>query len=226
MRYRDRREAGRRLASLLEGFEDRVDVTVLALPRGGVPVAYEVTRALHVALDIVAVRKLGVPGQPDFAMGAIAFGGIVVLDEDLVETMRIMPAGLERVIAAERAELVRSERLYRGSRAPLDVRDRTLILVDDGLASAASVQAAILALRRGKPASITVASPVGSRHACRAVAAIADGCLCPAMPEPFYAVGLWYEDFRHPTDAEVTALIAGARAEASSGVTRASHARA
>lgn len=227
MRYRDRREAGRRLALLLDGFEDRVDVTVLALPRGGVPVAYEVARALHVALDIVAVRKLGLPGQPDFAMGAIALGGIVVVDEDLVETMRITPASLERVIAAERAELARSERLYRRSQAPLDVRDRTLILVDDGLASAASVQAAILALRRGKPASIMVASPVGSRRACRTIAASADGCLCPAMPEPFYAVGLWYEDFRDPTDAEVAALIAGARAEASSGVTRAvSHARA
>lgn len=226
MRYRDRRDAGRRLALVLDGFEERRDVTVIALPRGGVPVAYEVARALHVALDIVAIRKLGLPGQPDFAMGAIAFGGIVVLDEDLVETMRITPAALERVIAAERAELARREGLYRGSRAPLDVRDRTLILIDDGLATAASVQAAILVLRRGKPASIIVASPVGSRQACRTIAASTDGCLCPAMPDPFYAVGLWYEDFRDTSDAEVTELLARAWADASSRVTRAkSHAR-
>jgi putative phosphoribosyl transferase len=210
MRYRNRRDAGRRLALVLDAFEERRDVTVLGLPRGGVPVAYEVARALHVELDIVAVRKLGLPGQPAFAMGAIAPGGIVVLDEDLIAMMGVTPAALERVIAVERAELTRRERSYRGSRPPFDVRDRTLILVDDGLATGASVQAAITALRRGKPASIIVASPVGSRQACDAIAAVTDGCLCPVMPEPFYAVGLWYEDFSETTDDEVRALLARA----------------
>lgn len=207
MRYRNRREAGRRLALVLDAFQERRDVTVVALPRGGVPVAYEVARALHVGLDIVAVRKLGLPGQPEFAMGAIALGGIVVLDEDLISMMGVAPAALERVIAVERAELARRERSYRGSRPPLDVRDRTLILVDDGLATGASVQAAVTALRRGKPASIVVASPVGSSEACHAIAACTDGCLCPEMPEPFYTVGLWYEDFSDTRDAEVTELL-------------------
>jgi putative phosphoribosyl transferase len=207
MRYRNRGEAGRRLALVLDAFEERLDVTVLGLPRGGVPVAYEVARALHVELDIVAVRKLGLPGQPEFAMGAVALGGIVVLDEDLIATMGVTPAALERVIAVEQAEVARRERLYRGSRPPLNVRDRTLILVDDGLATGASVQAAVIALRRGKPASIVVASPVGSSEACHAIAACTDGCLCPEMPEPFYTVGLWYEDFSDTRDAEVTELL-------------------
>jgi predicted phosphoribosyltransferase len=210
MRYRNRHEAGQRLALELDAFEGRADVTVLGLPRGGVPVAYEVARALHVALDVFVVRKLGLPGQPEFAMGAVAFGGIVVLDEELIALMHVTPAALERVIAVERAELTRRERSYRGSRPPLDVRDRTLILVDDGLATGASVQAAITALRRGKPASIIVVSPVGSRQACDAIAAVTDGCLCPVMPEPFYAVGLWYEDFSETTDDEVRALLAKA----------------
>ena len=214
MRYRDRREAGRRLALVLGAFEERLDVTVLGLPRGGVPVAYEVARALHVELDIVAVRKLGLPGQPEFAMGAIALGGIVVLDEDLIAMMGVTPVALERVIAVERAEVARRERSYRGSRPPLDVRDRTLILVDDGLATEAGVRAAVTALRRGKPASILVASPVGSREVCRAIAACTDGCLCPEMPEPFYTVALWYEDFSATSDSEVTELLNHARASA------------
>lgn len=213
MRYRNRREAGRRLALVLDAFKDRLDVTVLGLPRGGVPVAYEVARALHVDLDTVAVRKLGLPGQPEFAMGAVALGGIVVLDEDLIATMGVTPAALERVISVERAEAARRERLYRRSRPPLDVRDRTLILVDDGLATGASMQAAVTALRRGKPASIVVASPVGSSDACHAIAACTDGCLCPEMPEPFYTVGLWYEDFSDTRDADVTELLGRAWAK-------------
>lgn len=214
MRYRDRREAGRRLALVLGAFQGRPDVTVLGLPRGGVPVAYEVARALHVELDIVAVRKLGLPGQPEFAMGAIALGGIVVLDEELIAMMGVTPAAVERVIAIERTEVARRERSYRGSRPPLDVRDRTLILVDDGVATGAGVRAAVTALRRGNPASIVVASPVGSRQACRALAASTDGCLCPEMPEPFYTVGLWYEDFSVTSDAEVTELLKRARESA------------
>ena len=210
MRYRNRREAGQRLALELGAFAGRSDVTVLGLPRGGVPVAYEVARALHVDLDVFVVRKLGLPGQPEFAMGAVAFGGIVVLDEELIASMRVTPAALERVITGERGELTRRERSYRGSRPPLDVRGRSLIVVDDGLATGASAQAAITALRRGRPASIVVASPVGSAKACEAIAAVTDGCLCPVTPEPFYAVGVWYEEFRDASEAEVRELLADA----------------
>ena len=209
MKYRSRYEAGQRLALSLGAFEERPDVTVLGLSRGGVPVAYEIARALRVALDVFVVRKLGLPGQREFAMGAVASGGIVVLDHELIARMRVTPAAVERVIAEERAELARRERLYRGSRPPLDVRGRTIILVDDGLATGASVHAAIAALNRQGPASIVVASPVGSREACRAIAAITDGCLCAAMPEPFYAVGLWYDDFSETTDDEVRTLLGG-----------------
>lgn len=208
MKYRNRYEAGQRLALSLGAFEERPDVSVLGLPRGGVPVAYEIARALRVALDVFVVRKLGLPGQREFAMGAIASGGIVVLDKALIARMRVTPAAVERVIAEERAELARRERLYRGSRPPIDVRGRTIILVDDGLATGASVQAAIAALKRQGPASIVVASPVGSRDACGAIASITDGCLCAAMPEPFYAVGLWYDDFSETTDDEVRTLLA------------------
>jgi predicted phosphoribosyltransferase len=185
---------------------------VLALPRGGVPVGYEVARALRVPLDVFVVRKLGLPRHPEFAMGAIASGGIVLVDEDLISRLRIPEAAVQQVITAERAELARRERLYRGSRPPLDVRGRTIILVDDGLATGASMQAAIAALKRLGPASIVIASPVGSREACRAIAALTDGCLCSAMPEPFYAVGLSYEDFGETTDDDVRALLASAGA--------------
>ena len=214
MKYSNRHEAGQRLALSLGAFEERPDVIVLGLPRGGVPVAYEIARALRVALDVFVVRKLGLPDQREFAMGAIASGGIVVLDHDLIARMRVTPAAVERVIAEERAELARRERLYRGSRPPLDVRGRTIILVDDGLATGASVQAAIAALKRQGPGSIVVASPVGSRDACRAIAAITDGCLCAAMPEPFNAVGLWYDDFSETTDDDVRTLLAGTWAPA------------
>jgi predicted phosphoribosyltransferase len=207
MQYRNRYEAGQRLALSLEAYEGRPDVTVLALPRGGVPVAYEVARALHVPLDIFVVRKLGLPWQPEFAMGAIASGGALWLDENLIARMGIPAAAVDRIIARERAELLRREHLYRGSRPPLDVRGRTIILVDDGLATGASVQVAVTALKKRRPASIIVASPVGSREACRALAAITDGCLCAAMPEPFHAVGLWYSDFSETTDDEVRALL-------------------
>ena len=220
MRFRNRRDAGERLALSLSNFDWRPDVTVLGLPRGGVPVAYELARALHVPLDVFVVRKLGIPGQREFAMGAIASGGIVLLDEALIAQMRIPAFAVERVIAAERAELARRERLYRGSRPPLDVRDRTIILVDDGLATGASVQAAIAALKRQGPASIVVASPVGSREACGAIAAITDGCLCSAIPEPFHAVGVWYGDFSETTDDEVRALLERAWAFSPDGVTQ------
>lgn len=207
MRYRNRYDAGRRLALALHTFEGRADVTVLALPRGGVPVAYEVARALGVPLDIFIVRKLGLPGQREYAMGAIASGGITLLDDQLIAQLRVPRAAVDDVIAGERAELQRRERLYRGTRPPLDLRGRTVILVDDGLATGSTMQAAIAAVREQDPASIIVASPVGSREACRAIAALTDGCLCAAIPEPFHAVGLWYEDFGETTDDEVRTLL-------------------
>jgi predicted phosphoribosyltransferase len=208
MRYRDRYEAGRRLALALQSFEGRADVTVLALPRGGVPVGYEVARALGVPLDVFIVRKLGLPGQREFAMGAIASGGVTLLDQQLIAQLRVSRAAVDDVVAAERAELARRERLYRGSRPPLDLRDRTVILVDDGLATGSSMMAAIAAVREQDPASIIVASPVGSREACQAIAALTDGCLCATIPEPFHAVGLWYEDFGDTSDEEVRTLLA------------------
>ena len=214
MLYRNRSEAGQRLALSLGSFEGRPDVTVLGLPRGGVPVACEIARALRVALDVFVVRKLGLPGQREIAMGAIGSGGIVVLDGDLIARMHVPSAAVERAIADERAELARRERLYRGSRPPLDVRGRTIMLVDDGLATGASVQAAIAALKRHGPASIVVVSPVGSHDGCRAIAAITDGCLCAAMPEPFYAVSFWYDDFSETTDDQVRTLLAQAWAPA------------
>ncbi|HET6700882.1 MAG TPA: phosphoribosyltransferase [Gemmatimonadaceae bacterium] len=207
MRYENRYDAGRRLALSLSDYAGRPDVTVLALPRGGVPVGFEIARALRVPLDVFVVRKLGVPGQPEFAMGAIASGGALVLDQQTISDLRIPRDAVERVIAKERAELVRREELFRGSRPPVDVSGRTVILVDDGLATGSTVQAAIAALRKEGPASIIVAAPVGSREACSAIGAVTDGCLCAMIPDRFYAVGLWYEDFSETTDAEVRQLL-------------------
>jgi putative phosphoribosyl transferase len=214
MRYRNRYVAGKRLAQALTAYKSRSDVIVLGLPRGGVPVAYEVARSLDVPLDVFIVRKLGMPGQREFAMGAIASGGVTLIDHDLVRQTRVPRAEVEAVIAAERTELDRRERLYRGDRPPLDVRGRTVILVDDGLATGASMQAAIAALRPQRPAAIVVATPVGSAEACRTMLAVADACVCVEMPEPFYAVGLWYDDFGETTDDEVTELLDEASAAA------------
>jgi predicted phosphoribosyltransferase len=210
MRYENRYDAGRRLALSLAEYAGRPDVTVLALPRGGVPVGFEIARALRVPLDVFVVRKLGVPGQPEFAMGAIASGGALVLDQQTIGELRISRDAVERVIAMERAELARREELFRGSRPPVDVSGRTIILVDDGLATGSTVQAAIAALRKEGPASVIVAAPVGSREACGAIGAVTDGCLCAMIPDRFYAVGLWYEDFSETTDAEVRQLLSRA----------------
>ena len=207
MRYENRYDAGRRLALSLSDYAGRPDVTVLALPRGGVPVGSEIARALRVPLDVFVVRKLGVPGQPEFAMGAIASGGALVLDQQTISDLRIPRDAVERVIASERAELARREELFRGSRPPVDASGRTVILVDDGLATGSTMQAAIAALRKEGPASIIVAVPVGSREACGAIRAVTDGCLCAMIPDRFYAVGLWYEDFSETTDAEVRQLL-------------------
>jgi predicted phosphoribosyltransferase len=198
------------LGQKLDAYANRPDVIVLALPRGGVPVAYEVARALHAPLDVFLVRKLGVPGHEEYAMGAIASGGVRVLNQDVVEGLRIPPSMLEAAAAREEQELARRERLYRGNRPPLNVRSRIVILVDDGLATGATMQAAIIALRRLQPARIVVAVPTAAPETCDQVRAVADEAVCAITPEPFHAVGLWYEDFTQTSDEEVGVLLAQA----------------
>jgi putative phosphoribosyl transferase len=215
--FRDRTEAGQVLAARLTEYGDRADVLVLALPRGGVPVAYEVARALHVPLDIFLVRKLGVPGHEELAMGAIASGGVRVLNEDVVRELRISPETIASVAAGEQRELERRERSYRGERPMFDVRGRTVLLIDDGLATGSTMRAAIAALRRKGPARIVVAVPVGSSETCAEFQDEADETVCARTPEPFYAVGRWYEDFTQTTDEEVHDLMHRAAEEQPAG---------
>jgi predicted phosphoribosyltransferase len=210
MRFRDRTDAGQELAEHLMEYAGRPDVLVLALPRGGVPVAFEVARALRAPLDVFLVRKLGVPGHEELAMGALATGGVRVLNEDVVRTLDIPDEVIDAVAAAQEQELRRRERLYRGDRPPPEVRGRTVILVDDGLATGSSMRAAVAALRRLGPARILVAVPVGAPETCEELAAEADDALCARTPEPFFAVGMWYEDFTQTTDEEVRDLLARA----------------
>ena len=203
MRFRDRRDAGRQLAAQLTEYANRSDVVVLALPRGGVPVAAEVAAHLHAPLDVFLVRKLGVPGHPELAMGAIAADDVQVLSHDLIADLGIPAALVEQTAVRERLELERRDRLFRGEREPPAVRGRTVILVDDGLATGSTMEAAIIALRKSQPASIVVAVPVGARETCERLSRFADRVICLAMPEPFSAVGQWYEDFSQTTDEEV-----------------------
>jgi predicted phosphoribosyltransferase len=210
--FRDRTEAGRLLATKLAAYANRPDVVVLALPRGGVPVAFEVARALGAPLDVFVVRKLGVPGHEEFAMGAVATGGVRIVNEPVVRALGIPEYVIDAVAATEQQELERRERLYRGDRPPGDVRGRTVILVDDGLATGATMLAAIKALRKMQPARIVVAVPVASRDTCEALGSEADDMVCAVTPEPFYAVGQWYEDFSQTTDDEVRELLQRAEA--------------
>ena len=205
--FDNRRDAGRRLAGALQHYANRPDVLVLALPRGGVPVAYEVAQALNVSLDIFLVRKLGVPGHEELAMGAIATGGEVVLNDSVVQALRITREELDRVAAAEQQELARRESAYRGDRPPPDVRGRTVILIDDGLATGSTMRAAAAALRRQGPARIVIAVPVSSPQTCYELGAEVDEIVCLITPEMFYAVGMWYIDFSPTTDAEVHSLL-------------------
>jgi erythromycin esterase-like protein/predicted phosphoribosyltransferase len=205
--FRDRREAGRLLAAKLTTYANLPDVIVLALPRGGVPVAYEVARALGAPLDVFIVRKLGLPGYEELAMGAVATGGVRVLNDQLVKRLGIPDHVIEAVAAREQQELARRERLYRGNRPPPDVRGRTVILVDDGLATGATMHAAIQALRQQQPARIVVAVPTAPPEACEEMKAEADDVICAITPEPFHAVGVWYEDFSQTTDEEVRELL-------------------
>jgi predicted phosphoribosyltransferase len=214
MRFLDRPDAGRRLAERLTGYAGRSDVMVLALPRGGVPVAHEVAQALHAPLDVFLVRKLGVPGHPELAMGAIAEGGVEVLSDDLIREIGIPQKMVQQVAVRERIELDRRDALYRGGRALASVRGDVVILIDDGLATGATMQAAVTALRRLEPARIVVAVPVGASETCARLARLADEVVCLAMPEPFQAVGLWYEEFAQTTDDEVKQLLAGRQSPA------------
>jgi len=213
MVFRDRIEAGQELAQKLMKYAGRSDVLVLALPRGGVPVGFEVAQALHAPLDVFLVRKLGLPGHEELAMGAIATGGVRVLNDDVVRYQRVSPATIDAVAQAEQAELERRERDYRGDRPASDVRGKTVILVDDGLATGASMRAAVKALREQHPDRIVVAVPVGSRETCGEFQEDADETICARMPEPFYAVGAWYDDFSPTTDREVRELLQRAMLE-------------
>ncbi len=211
--YRDRSDAGRVLATQLMAYANRSDVLVLALPRGGVPVAYQVAKALHVPLDVFLVRKLGVPGHEELAMGAIATGGVCVLNEDVVQMLHIPDRVIEEVAAKEQQELERREHLYRDGRPPPDVRDCTVILIDDGLATGATMRAAIKALQQQHPARIVVAVPVAAPPTCEELSTQVDEIICAKTPELFYGVGYWYEDFSQTTDEEVHALLAQAEHE-------------
>jgi len=218
MVYRDRYQAGRVLAARLsEAYAGRDDVIVLGLPRGGVPVAHQVAQGLEAPLDMFVVRKLGVPDHEELAMGAIGTGGVLVINDDVVRFLGIPAAAIEQVAEQEMAELERRERLFRGVRPPLDVRDRVVILVDDGIATGSTMRAAVAALRQRGAAAVVVAAPVGSASACAELAAEVDDVVCPLQPEPFFGVGAWYEDFTQTSDDEVRALLQPPEAAALSG---------
>jgi putative phosphoribosyl transferase len=205
--YRDRSHAGQELAKELSGYAGRDDVIVLGLPRGGVPVAFEVARALGASLDVFLVRKLGVPGHRELAMGAIASGDMLVLNEDVVQALGISPELIERVAAEERQVLHEREQAYRGSRPKIDVRGHTVILVDDGLATGASMHAAVQALRSREPARIVIAVPTAPPDVCAAFLPLVDDVICAATPTPFYGVGAWYDDFTQTSDEQVRELL-------------------
>jgi predicted phosphoribosyltransferase len=211
--FADRRAAGQELGRHLGHYADRQDVVVLGLPRGGMPVAFEVASALAAPLDVFVVRKLGVPGHEELAMGAIASGGVRVLNRDVLALIEIGSAEIAALTARERRELELREQLYRGERTPIDVTGRTTVVVDDGLATGATMRAAIAALRERRAAAIVVAVPIASPDTCAELAPAADELICARTPEPFMAVGLWYEDFSATSDEEVRALLeASARA--------------
>jgi putative phosphoribosyl transferase len=209
-RFADRAHAGTVLAAALERYAGRPDVIVLGLPRGGVPVAFQVARALNAPLDVFLVRKLGVPGREELAMGAVASGGVRVLNTEVIDTLHIPPTVIEQVAAREERELARREALYRAGRTPLDLRGKTVILVDDGLATGSTMRAAVTAARLLEPAAVIVAVPVGSPDVCDELRTIADAVVCLETPPYLYAVGLWYRDFSQTTDSEVCNLLARA----------------
>jgi len=205
--FRDRVEAGELLAAKLAEYRDRGDVVVLALPRGGVPVAREVARALAIPFDVYVVRKLGVPGHEELAMGAIATGGVRQVNRNVVDALGIPGNVIDAVAERELLELERREQTYRGNRAPMPLTNKTVILVDDGLATGSTMRAAVMAVRQQQPARVIVAVPVGAVSTCAELATEADDVVCVRTPDPFVAVGLWYRDFTPTTDHEVRALL-------------------
>jgi putative phosphoribosyl transferase len=210
-RFADRVEAGRVLTGLLGEFAGRDDVIVLGLPRGGVPVAFEVADGLRAPLDVFLVRKLGAPGHEELAMGAIASGDVVVLNEEVIKALKIPAAAVACEVTSERSELARRETIYRGGRPPALVRGQTAILIDDGLATGSTMRAAIAALREQGPARIIVAVPVGAASTCAELGKIADECVCVVAPKEFHAVGMWYDDFAQTSDDDVCALLTRGR---------------
>ena len=206
-RFRDRYDAGRQLAAALGAYAGHPNVLVLALPRGGVPVGHEVARALNASLDVMLVRKLGVPGQEELAMGAIASGGIQILMQDVIAALSIPGPVIARVSAAEAKELRRQERTYRDDRPAPDIKGRTIILVDDGLATGSSMRAAAAALRLQEPEHLAIAVPVAPLETCTSLRSKVDQVVCLLTPEPFFAVGNWYQDFSQIGDEEVRQLL-------------------
>jgi putative phosphoribosyl transferase len=215
-RFRDRHDAGEVLAASLRHYRPTSPL-VLALPRGGVPVAYEVAESLDAELDVWVVRKLGVPGHEELAMGAIAPGGVMLIDRELVGYLGITDQQIRTVADRELRELDRRERAYREGRTPPDVSGRTVLLIDDGLATGSSMRVAVSSLRAGSPAKIVVAVPIGPPDTCEAMRAVADEVVCARTPEPFHGVGLWYENFDQTTDDEVRDLLAQAATERAAG---------
>jgi len=205
--FRDRKEAGKLLAAELAAYANKQDVIVLALPRGGVPVGFEIAQALHVPLDVIVVRKLGVPGQEELAMGAIATGGIRILNRDVVQFLNIPDEVIDEITAQELQELERRERLYRGERPAYDISGRTVILVDDGIATGATMHAAVAAIKQRQPTRIIIAVPTAAPSTCDEFAAEVDELVCVIRPEPFIAVGYWYRQFSQTSDEEVRSLL-------------------
>lgn len=205
--YKDRIEAGKCLGSELRKYADRTDVIVLGLPRGGVPVAFEVATALRLPLDVFVVRKLGVPGYRELAMGAIATGGTLVFNEDVIHSLDISSAVIQKVMEHERKELGRREYAYRGNRPAPNLEGRTVILVDDGMATGSTMRAAVAAVHRQKPARVIVAVPVAAESTCEDLKLEVDELVCPLTPKSLSAVGAWYDNFSPTTDAEVQAIL-------------------
>jgi putative phosphoribosyl transferase len=207
VKYQNRQEAGLILSKSLQSYANRKDAIVLALPRGGVPVAYEIAQSLNLPLDVFVVRKLGVPTHEELAFGALAHGNITVFNQHILNHLHIPQSMIDKVIAEEQEELNRREKVYRGKRPFPDLKNKVVILVDDGIATGATMQAAIKALRKCKPTSIIVAVPVAELSTYQKIATLADKIISPLQPEEFYAVGAWYEDFPQTSDAEVISLL-------------------
>ncbi len=205
--FKDRLDAGRKLAKKLSKYANRSDILVLGLPRGGVPVAFEVAKELNVKMDVFVVRKLGVPGNEELAMGAIASDNIIVLNEDIVRSFHISKQVIDAVAARELRELERRERIYRGKRPKPSISGSTVILIDDGLATGATMSAAASAIKTKNPTKIVIAVPTGAPDTCRSFEGKVDEIICVSTPEPFYSVGAWYEDFGQTTDEEVCELL-------------------